>query len=565
MRAKPKIGRILVIALIVSLVLGACGGGTTGSTWFNFPSVKLVIRENGTANLYGFNVNQVILQPAIIRQMQTANIQRLEARAGYNGIHVYLNGQDMPYIAWNAESTENLQGVIRSLPPTILPNGDLVARLLPWLRTIGLGVKLELPVAQGNRTLNISNWSGETSVRRETPGETTIGPITIASLVFDENGEAYVEGIPVSELKQMMGTTLPLRLDAGTLSILNAIGAETFRITTQPNGIDLFLNEKPLPGIAYDSRRLTSMTEVIGVFIQDPEMLALLNQIVPLLPGADVNVVVSFTGEPVAETDLGSITLVVSEDGMLETAAGIPLPSMELLPADTLGKLQDANIQQLGVTMLEDGLAITANDRVLPTISWSDESLGVLASLVAPVAGVSPQLITQGMDVVGSLGADVVVSLPVPEGVEPIEIPDEIDFTMQPPQLGDINPPTIRLSATYGDQGFTSLGGLSAETLERLGVTLPSLPPELVSALEAAGVSKLTVTTADGALNVLLDSDTALTVNYDTESLQTALDLAAPFMGESSPLADPVLDGFIREQILSIVPGANVNISVTLE
>jgi len=63
MQAKPKIGRILVIALIVSLVLCACGGGTTGSTWFNLPSVKLVIKENGTANLYGFNINQVILQP----------------------------------------------------------------------------------------------------------------------------------------------------------------------------------------------------------------------------------------------------------------------------------------------------------------------------------------------------------------------------------------------------------------------------------------------------------------------------------------------------------------------
>ena len=565
MQAKPRIGRILIAALIVSLVLGACGGGASGSTWFNFPSVKLVIKENGTANLYGFNVNQVILQPSVLQQLQTANIQRLEARAGYNGIHVYLNGEDMPYVSWDAESTENLQDVIRALPPTTLPNGDLVARMLPWLRTIGLGVRLDLPVAAGSRAKNIANWSGETSVKPEDPGETTIGPIVIASLVFDENGEAYVEGIAVSQLEQLLGTTLPLRLDPGVLSILDAIGAETLRISTQPNGIDVFLNEEPFPGIAYDSKYLERTAAEAEAFVQDPATLAMIEQLLPLLTGADITVVVSFTGEPVAETDLGLINLVVGEDGLLQQVAGIPLPPMEILSADVVGKLQDANVQQLGVRLLEDGLAVTVNDKVLPTVSWSGDSLATVAALAAPMAGIDPGLITEGLDVVRNLGADVKLSLPVAEGTAPIEIPDEIDLSMQPPQLGDINPPTIRLAAKYGDQGFTELGGLSSDTLGMLGVTLPTLPPDLMDALSKAGVSQLAVKAGDGALNVLLDGATALTVNYDAESLETALDLAAPFMDESSPLNDPVVGTFIREQILPIVPGANVDVTLDLE
>ncbi len=98
MQANPKIVKILAVALIASLVLGACGGGTTGSTWFNLPSIPVKIGVDGSARVFGFNIGP-ILQPAILQQLQTANIQKLEIRLGYNGIHVYANGQDLPYIA----------------------------------------------------------------------------------------------------------------------------------------------------------------------------------------------------------------------------------------------------------------------------------------------------------------------------------------------------------------------------------------------------------------------------------------------------------------------------------
>lgn len=561
MQAKPRIGRLLVIALIVSLVLVACGGGTSGSTWFNLPSIKLVMRENGTANLYGFNLNQVILQPAMIQQFQSADIQRVEARIGYNGIHVYLNGEDMPYVAWDAEKTENLQEVVRSLPPTVLPNAEQIANYLPWLRKIGLGVRLDMP---GSRGADIPRWRGETTVTEEVVDEPTLGPIVIASLVFDENGEAYVEGVPLSQLESALGMAMPQLLDANTLALLDAIGVETVRIETQPNGIDLFLNDEPMPGIAYDSARLESTLAFAGAFVQDPQMADMLNQIVPLLPGADITAVVSFTGEPVAETDLGSITLVVGEDGSLQLDSGIPVPGAAL-PADLVTDLQTANVQHLSVNLLEDRLAVAANGQVLPTISLSDESAGTLAALVGPMAGIEPALITEGLDVVRGLGADVSLELPVADGVEPIEMPEEIDLTMASPEIGDINVPTIQLNAKYGDQGFTEVGGISADTLARLGVELPMLPPDLMNTLRQQNVSSLNINAGQGALNIGVDGETALTVDYDRESLQAALELAAPFLGESSPINEPVLAGFLREQILPILPAAQVNVTLELE
>ena len=41
MQAKPKILKIFLVALIASLLLGACYGGSTGRVWFNLPSLPI--------------------------------------------------------------------------------------------------------------------------------------------------------------------------------------------------------------------------------------------------------------------------------------------------------------------------------------------------------------------------------------------------------------------------------------------------------------------------------------------------------------------------------------------
>lgn len=560
MRAKPRFVRLLVIALIVSLALGACGGGTSGSTWFNLPSVKLEMRDNGTASLYGFSLNRVILQPAMIQSLQGAGIQRLEARIGYNGIHVYTNGEDLPYVSWDATSTENLQEVLAALPPSVLPNGAMIARYLPWLRKIGLGVRFELPPGTGD----FPRWTGETSVTPEQPTETTIGPITIASLVFDPNGEAIIEGIPVSQIEQMTGSAIPLQLDANTMALLSSIGAESVKIETQPNGINVYMNDEPLPGVAYDTARLNELMPLVNAFVADPATQELIAQVLPLLPGAEVTVLVSFTGEPSGDTDIGTITVVANEDGTLSLGSGIPLPGAAL-PPEVVSQLQEANVQQLDVNLLDDRLGIAANGQALPTISIADESMDTLAALVAPIAGIQPELITEGLAVVKGLNADMSLRLPPAAGAEPVEIPDGIDFTMQPADIGDVNVPTIQFSAKYGPDGFTEVGGISAQTLALLGVSLPTLPPDLVNTLREQGVSTLEIVAGTGAINVLADSETALTVNYDNDSLQTTMDLATPFLGEESPIARPALAQFLREQVLPILPAANVNMKLTLE
>ena len=73
----------------------------------------------------------------------------------------------------------------------------------------------------------------------------------------------------------------------------------------------------------------------------------------------------------------------------------------------------------------------------------------------------------------------------------------------------------------------------------------------------------INISTADNQLNVGLDGDTALSLAYDAAALQTALQLAAPFLGDS-PLSDPNVAKLVNEQILPLIPGSDLNITLNL-
>ncbi len=113
--------------------------------------------------------------------------------------------------------------------------------------------------------------------------------------------------------------------------------------------------------------------------------MATLDKVVPLLPGAEVNAVVSFTGEPAVATEIAPVVVDIQPDGKAEVM-GFPVAEM---PADLMDNLQAANVQQLNVDVAEDGLFLASNGQLLPSITWNDESIETLADVVAPMAGMS--------------------------------------------------------------------------------------------------------------------------------------------------------------------------------
>jgi hypothetical protein len=549
MQARRKTLPIFLVGLAASLLLSACGGGSTGSTWFNVPSVPVRVQEDGSASVYGFNLGPVIA-PAVVSQLEAADVEKLDVRVGYEGIQPLLNGQTLPYVNWDEDSVAELQNVVETLPN--IPNAGLISRALPMLRTVGTGLALKLPGADSVRA-----WDGtETSITPSGSEQVAVGPMQIGGMAVDEQGGLSLQGISLADL----GAAVSLPPEVMTL--VNQLGVERLTVDTSPNGIQLGLDGRALPGLTFDSETLDRALGVAGAFVDEGTQ-ATLEQVAPLLKSSDINLDLSFTGEPAGETDLGDLSVEVLEDGTL-SAFGIPLGGQPVLDSATLAQIQDAGIQNLAVNVGENGLGLAANGVKLPSISWSDESLPVLADTIGGLAGIAPETIEGGLNILRSAGVNANITLPPKAGERTLEMPETIDFTYAPAELGDITQPEIKLNATLNPDGsIAEVAGLNETALAALGLSGPVVPSNVMAILAGLNADELRIVGEPNMLRLYLDGNEALSVAHDAESLAGALDVAAPFLGDS-PLADPVVDEFLRNVILPMIPGTGLDITVSL-
>ncbi len=538
MQARAKISQLAVVVLAASLILAACGGGTTGSTWFNLPSIPVNFGADGSATAFGFNLGP-ILPAATLQQLQGAGVQKLEVRIGYNGIHVYNNGADLPYLSWDADAVATLQDLLRQNPS--IPNNNLIANALPWLRTIGLGVALNLsPEAS-----NVTRWSGETSFTPETPAA-VVGPFQLGGIAFDEGGNLSIGSVPGSAL----GLAGPL-LPPNVLGMLESMGIDKLQVNLDPNVIALSMNDRSLPGLAYDSASLAAARPVIDAFA--PTLGPTLDTVLPVVQAADLDLAVSFTGEPAGTIELGAVPVQLNADGSLSTF-GVAVPGVTL-PADLLQQLQTAGLETLNVDVNQEGLFLAANGQTLPTITWTPESLATLAGVVAPIAGVSPDMINGALNLISETGG-IKANVGIGDVAASTE---EINRTLTAPS--GTGGAVLRLDANVENGAITSVEGLG--NLADLGIGAVALPANITQILGQLGAQQLELNTDVGKADLLLDGNTALTINWDEPSLQSALQLAGPFLADT-PLADPAVAQFVQQQIVPQLPNADVDIRLNL-
>ena len=506
----PALLRKIIIILAFILILGACnGGGDGGSTLLNLPSVPIRIDANGNGTVLGFPIGAILQQP-MLDQFAVAGVDVLEARIGYHGIFLYADGDPLPYLKWSDESAELLAQILANVP-----GAEQGATALSGLRQIGLGAIIILPTAGDN----IPRWTGEELVRTRTASETTIGPLQFGSLAFDADGKGSFEGIPMAEIEQALGASLGVELPPMALQILSAVGVEQFSLATQPNGIDLALDSTDLPGLAYDTRRLNNLLPIVSAFV-DPSMSGMIAEVLPKLPGADLDVIVSFTGEPAADTLLPTIPVSIGEDGSLGVW-GIPVGSGSLLPASVLDLLGNLSVQKLDLSIQADGLYLALNQEPLPSILWTDSSLDTIGAVAVDLLGVSPGMVDVGLTVLRSLLATTNVglslALPAQDGLVFSEEYDVAapNFAAAPEAME----PALKIGAAIDRDGYV-MSALGISLADLVGLLQPvSLPPLVMDIVSGVGSDSLQLTTSAGAIELVGDSGSLLTLQYDEAAL----------------------------------------------
>ena len=551
----PALLRKIVAVLVFSLIVGACaGGGDGGSTWFNLPSIPVRVDANGIGTALGFPIGDgPILQQPMLDQFAVAGVDVLEARIGYHGVFLYADGKPLPYLKWSDESTD-LVG--RILPYVSGPAGQAVPALT-WLRRVGLGAIIILPTAGQD----VPRWQGEELVRTARPSETTIGPLQFASLAFDGSGKASFEGIPMSQIEQALGASLGLELPPMALQIVEGLGIEKFTLATQPNGIDLSLDDTALPGLAYDTRRLNNLLPIISAFV-DPSMGGMIADVVPKLPGADLDIIVSFTGEPAADTQLPTIPVNVGEDGSL-SAWGIPLGTGSLLPTTVLDILRGTNALMLDLSIMADGLYLALNQEPLPAIQWTDSSLDTIGQIAVDLLGVSPGMVDGGLSVLRALltKTNVSLSLGLP-GQDGMDFAADYDVTAPNFAAAPDGRQLGQIGASVGRDGAV-LSVLGISLAELGGLLQPvHLPPVVMNILSGTGSDVLQLTTSASSTELMGDSGTLLALRYDEAALNRLV-VVVSSLSDTVPFIQTLADIHILANLPQIL-GSGLNVQLAL-
>ena len=549
MQARRKLLPILlvIVALLSAVaVLVACGGSgdvdSRGQTWMNFPSLPVNVDAQGAANVYGIGIGQVLPPDQVALLQSMGDAQRLEARVGFDGVQVYKNGEDAVNLLWNDESLTNLQDIVRQAP-----GGAVVADNLPMLRNLGVGVAVNLPPAQGAPVLAVPKWTGPTAFEPSTPANPT-QPIEIGFLSFDENGQGLIAGIPASTLG------IPLNLDPGTMALLQQYGIADVTVNTQPDGMHLMLNGKPLPVIAYNDSSLATLQGMLTPFLNDPMAKAAVDSLLPRLPALDLNLNVDFTGAPAA-IKLPDIALKIGEGGALN-AFGIDIPGVSI-PAESLAPLAAAGIGSLAVRASGESIDLAVNGQQLPTINFTPAGRAAIAGIASSAGGVSPDLINAGLDILANNGLAASIELPGAANAAP-------PVTVAPPS-SDIGTPVIRANIVVENGQITSIGGIPAATLAGLGVNLPALPPEVMNLIGTLGASTLNIQSKGGdGLHILADGEEVLSLAYDPASLGALWTLVKPFLGDSVA-SNPGLVQMIEQQILPLLTVADLDVAISVQ
>ena len=227
-------------------------------------------------------------------------------------------------------------------------------------------------------------------------------------------------------------------------------------------------------------------------------------EVLPKLTGADLDVIVSFTGELTADTQLPTIPVSVGEDGSMGVW-GIPLGTGALLPASVLDLLGNMNVQKLDLSIQADGLYLALNQEPLPTIHWTDSSLDTIGEVAVDLLGVSPGMVDVGITVLRSLLAktNVGLSLDLP-ALEELVFSDEFDvavpnFAAAPAGME----PALQIGAAIDRDGFV-LSALGISLVDLVGLLQPvSLPPVVMNIVSSVGSDTLQLTTSAGAIELV--------------------------------------------------------------
>jgi len=241
--------------------------------------------------------------------------------------------------------------------------------------------------------------------------------VDLPALVLDvqPDGSIDVGGKKLAELGGNLSASLAgVNIPPSMVDNITAYNIQHIQLDNTPEGLLILVNGQAIPSLAWDGDKLVATADVLE---QLGSGVAVLDRVLPLIGDLGLGVILRFPlaqGEAVLpmvapQSDdaakaiqaqkefldaVGTppvvhFTLAYNADGTWTiadinqadlSAMNLPLDMLNLTP-DTIAKVTDAGIKEIGLSTNKDGIFISINGKTLPYLTWADGRVSHLLTL----------------------------------------------------------------------------------------------------------------------------------------------------------------------------------------
>jgi hypothetical protein len=245
---------------------------------------------------------------------------------------------------------------------------------------------------------------------------------------------------------------------------------------------------------------------------------------------------------------LPRITVDVAEDGTpsilgispdILRFVGVDTSAFKL-PADTVQRLSEENIQHIEVAVVDRGLRIWVNGEPLPFVQTDSASLERTIGLLKAVEFEQAAMLERLLPILTRLGLDFALRFPVQSGAEAIPL-TTVGEARQAPLAPTTDPASVvaKFEVKYDEEGNPSIMGVDASPV--MGQVLS---PELIQKLQAADVQSLEIRSNPAGMTIYVDNEPLPTLLWDSALLGNATTLLSGYLPEDST-ALPLIEAFL--------------------
>lgn len=251
------------------------------------------ITTNDLYRWFGVDLRMMNLQPWVVQALVRANVQHIEITESADGLAIYVNGEPLPYIAWDSESLANLGQV---LPAFGVPYGEIVGKLLPLIRFTQMSLVVQFPVAPGAEFIPFRDPDAPPVVAARAEMVEKPPAVVRLEIAYDEEGMPSILGIDARTLLALGVDVRPLALNKGLIRSLMQANIQHVHFVNRPDGIYIFVNNKPLPYLAWDDAHVNTALDLYARMsgLGNSPVLRLLTQILPMMRASDIDVLLRF-------------------------------------------------------------------------------------------------------------------------------------------------------------------------------------------------------------------------------------------------------------------------------